>query len=119
MALDKKTYESHEVVDKIKHVTATVTLTPRDQCVRAQAAPDTGPIVITLPNVGECRGLHFGIVARDADGTNTVKIQDQDESEYWSDITMNGPGDSVALFSDGYMWHVNANVTSGSGTTAT
>jgi len=117
MALDKKPYESHEVVDKVAHIVADTTLTPRDLCVRISAGPATGALVITLANVSECRGLHVAIVARDADGTNTITIQDSDESEFWTNITMNGPQDSVVLYSDGYMWHVCCQVTTGAGTT--
>lgn len=119
MVMAKKIYEGHEVVDKILHLTADATLTPRDQAVRVSASPATGAITITLPNVSECRGLWFSIVARDADGTNTVTIQDQDESEYWAgDITMNGPGDVNLLYSDGMMWHQCCGITTGAGTTA-
>ena len=106
MALDKKPYESHEVVDKIAHINAAATLTPRDQCVRATANAVTGAYAITLPPVGDCRGLWFAIVTRDADNTNTVTVQDQDESENWpGDIVFDGPRESILLWSDGYSWH--------------
>ena len=115
--LEKKTYEQHEVVDKIRHVNATLTLNPADMCVRVSADETSGAIVVTLCNVSVMRGLFVSIVCRDADGTNTVTIQDDDESEYWAgDITMNGPGDSVLLYSDGYMWHQCCAVTTGAGT---
>lgn len=115
--LDKKMYESHEVVDKLLHVTADTTLTPRDLCVRVYASETTGPLTVTLANVSECRGLWVSIAARDGDATNTVTIQDQDESEFWAgDITMNGPGDTTLLYSDGYMWHQCCSITSGAGT---
>jgi len=106
MAHDKKPYESHEVVDKILHVAAAALLTPRDQCVRATANAASGAYAITLPPVGDCRGLWFAIVTRDADNANTVTIQDQDESEFWAgDIVFDGPRESILLWSDGYTWH--------------
>ena len=106
MALDKKPYEAHEVVDKILHIAADATLTPRDQVVRATANAVTTAITLTLPPVGDCRGLWFAIVARVADNTNTVTIQDQDESENWpGDVVLDGPRESILLFSDGYSWH--------------
>jgi len=106
MALDKKPYESHEVVGKILHVAADVVLTPRDHVVRATANAVTTAIVLTLPPVGDCRGMWFAIVTRDAGNVNTVTIQDQDESENWpGDVVLDGPRESILLFSDGYSWH--------------
>jgi len=106
MALDKKPYEAHEVVDKILHVAANAVLTPRDQTIRATANAVTGAIILTLPPVGDCRGLWFAFVARVADNVNTVTIQDQDESEGWAgDIVFDGPRESILLWSDGYTWH--------------
>jgi hypothetical protein len=116
--LQKKPYEDDTVIDKILHVAADATLTPRDLVVRPSASPATGAITITLCNVSECMGKFVSIRVRDADATNTVTIQDQDESEQWTDITMNGPGDSSLLYSDGYMWHTCCIVTTGAGTTA-
>jgi len=106
MAHDKKPYESHEVVDKILHAAVDTLMTPRDQCVRATANAVTTAITLTLPPVGDCRGLWFAIVTRDADNVNTVTIQDQDESENWpGDIVFDGPRESILLWSDGYSWH--------------
>jgi hypothetical protein len=87
--LQKKPYEDDTVIDKILHVAADATLTPRDLVVRPSASPATGAITITLCNVSECMGKFVSIRVRDADATNTVTIQDQDESEQWTDITMN------------------------------
>jgi len=105
MALDKKMYEAHEVVDKIGYFVANGTMTPRDQCVRVTADAGSGAFTVILPNVSRCRGLWFGIVARDADLVNTVTITDANDSENWVDAVMNNPGESLTLFSDGYMWH--------------
>lgn len=118
MVLQKKMYEDDTVIDKVRHLTADATLTPRDLVVRVSASPATGALTITLCNVSEMMGKFVSIRARDADGTNTITIQDNDESEQWTDITMNGPGDSALLYSDGLMWHTCCAVTSGAGTTA-
>ena len=106
MAHDKKPYEAHEVVDKILHTAAAAQMTPRDQCVRATANAVSGTYALTLPPVGDCRGLWFAIVTRAADNVNTVTIQDQNESENWpGDIVFDGPRESILLWSDGYSWH--------------
>jgi len=106
MALDKKMYEAHEVVGKIRHLVANGTLTARDHCVRVTADAVSGPFTVTLANPSECRGLWVGIVARDADLVNTVTVTDANDSENWlADAVMNNPGESLTLFSDGYMWH--------------
>ena len=106
MAHDKKPYESHEVVDKILHAAVDTLMTPRDQCVRATANAASTVIILTLPPVGDCRGLWFAIVTRDADNVNTVTVQDQNESENWpGDIVFDGPRESILLWSDGYSWH--------------
>jgi len=106
MALDKAMYAAHEVVDKIAYFIANGTLTPRDQCVRVTADGVSGAFTVILPNVSRCRGLWFGILARDADLINTVTITDANDSENWiADAVMNQPLESLTLFSDGYMWH--------------
>ena len=118
MALEDKGAQHQEVVDKYVNPNASYSMSTRDYVVRPSADPASGPIVITLPRVAEAKGRFYSILARDADGTNTIKIQDQDDSEQWSDITMNGPGDSELLYSDGMHWHKCCSVTSGAGTTA-
>jgi len=106
MALDKKMYAAHEVIDKIAYFIANGTMTPRDHCVRVTANAGSGAFTVTLPNVSRCRGLWYGFVARDADLANTVTITDANDSENWlADAVLNQPGESLTLFSDGYMWH--------------
>lgn len=113
----KNLHEGQLVRDKYEVVTADITLDRYDEVVRVSASPDTGPIVITLAPVNECAGRHVAILARDADGTNDVTVQDQDESEDWSDITLDGPDDGVLLYSDGMKWWVPVSDIGHSGTT--
>ena len=119
MALEDK-FAQHDkiVVDKYVNPTADYEMSTYDYVVRPSADPSTGPITITLPRVAEAKGRFYSILARDADGTNTITIQDQDDSELWSDITLNGPGDQVLLYSDGIHWWSVVSILTYSGTTA-
>jgi hypothetical protein len=107
-----------EVPDKFIDPAADVEMTTRDYVVRPSASPASGAITITLPPVAEAKGRFYSILALDADGTNTITIQDRDDSEYWTDITQNGPGDGNLLYSDGRHWWNLGALTSGAGTTA-
>jgi len=59
-------------------------------------------ITVTLPNVACAAGLIFAIYAQTF-GSN-ITIQDQDESEDWTDVTLNGVDDGELLYSDGRRW---------------
>lgn len=119
MSLEPKRslHEGQLVRDKYEVVTADITLDRYDQVVRVSASPTTGAITITLAPVNECAGRFVAILARDADGTNDVTIQDQDESEDWADITLDGATDGVVLYSDGMKWWVPVSDVGHSGTT--
>jgi len=119
MALEDK-FAQHDkiVVDKYVNPTEDYEMKTYDYVVRPSANPTTGAIKITLPRVAEAKGRFYSILARDADGTNTITVQDQDDSELWSDITLNGPGDQVLLYSDGIHWWTVVSVLTYSGTTA-
>jgi len=119
MALEDK-FAQHDkiVVDKYVNPTADYEMNTYDYVVRPSADPSTGKITITLPRVAEAKGRFYSILARDADGTNTITVQDQDDSELWSDITLNGPGDQVLLYSDGIHWWSVVSILTYSGTTA-
>jgi len=107
------------VVDKYHGPIANYTMTTRDYILRPAAGPATGAFTITLPPVTEAKGRFYSLIARDADGTNTITIQDRDESECWDgDITFNGKCDKVLLYSDGLAWLVLASVLTATGTTA-
>ena len=94
-----------QVVDKYVNPVANYEMSSRDYVVRPFANRGTGAIVLTLPPVTEAKGRFYSIIARGADTTNTITIQDQDDSECWDgDITMNGKCDQVLLYSDGLAW---------------
>lgn len=95
-----------EVVDKFVDPAATYAMTTRDYVVRPSADKDTGAIVLTLPPVADAKGRFYSILARNADGTNTITITDDDDSECWlADIVLDGKCDGLLLFSDGLAWH--------------
>ena len=107
------------VVDKYHAPNADYQMTTRDYVMRPSADPTSGPIVITIPPVSEARGRFYSIVARDADGTNTITIEDfKDDSECWAgDIVLNGKCDEVLLYSDGMKWFMLGKVLTYTGTT--
>ena len=120
MSLERKIIENDTVNDKIQIVTANLTMTVRDQVVRVSASPATGALTVTLPSVVQARGMFFSIVARDADGTNTITVEDKaNDSEYWNgDFTLNGGGDKLLMYSDGITWHEISDLSGHTGTTA-
>ena len=106
------------VVDKYHAPNANYIMNTRDYVMRPSANPVSGPIIITLPGVSEARGRFYSVVARDADGTNTITIQDRDDSECWAgDITLNGKCDEALFYSDGMKWFVLGKVLTYAGTT--
>ena len=119
MGLEQNNEQQYrEVVDKYVNPIVDYQMTTRDYVVRPAADPDSGPITLTLPPVAEAKGRFYSIIARDADGTNTITIQDKDDSECWeADIVLNGKCDSELLYSDGLAWIRAASVTRGVGTT--
>ena len=119
MGLEPRFIEQDTVRDKIVFVTADRTLEIYEQVVRVSADGDSGANTITLPSVSNATGKIFSIVCRNADGTNDVTIQDQDDSECWAgDITLDGKCDRALLYSDGMTWWVLYSNTGFSGTTA-
>lgn len=100
-------YEPH--TDRIggpKHligVTAARTLTVHERVVRCTANSGSGSYAITLPPVNEAQGLTFTIQATIAD-SEAVTVQDQDESEDWTDLTLDTDEDAAVLYSDGRKW---------------
>lgn len=115
----KSLHEGQLVRDKMETaVAAAKTLDVYDQMVRCAAGPATGAFAITLPRVNEAKGRIYAIHCTDADGTNAITVQDQDESEDWTDITLNGPLDGVLLYSDGKKWWTLSTDVSNTGTTA-
>jgi hypothetical protein len=105
--LEDRFAQQSEIVDKFHDPSADYQMKVYDLVLRPSASPATGAITITLPSVSEAKGGFYSIVARDADGTNTITIQDKDDSEAWAgDYTLNGVGDKILLYSDGLTWQV-------------
>jgi hypothetical protein len=98
---------SESVSDKFVVKTAAATLTVREQQVRANTT--AGAMAITLPPVGEARGLTFSIIL-ETDGGN-LTIQDGDDSYNWTDLTCDDALDGFLLYSDGFVWWQLAAIT--------
>ena len=88
------------VVDKVVFITSATTLGINDQTVRLDSSG--GAFALTLPNVSEARGMFYSILIRTAG--NAVTVQDQDESEDWTNLTMDLADEKVVLYSDGMAW---------------
>lgn len=100
-----KAREVYNHDDFIKRdVAADLSLTLGHRTVRVLADGTSGPIVLTLPNVSEAAGMIISIYAQTADATNTVTVQDQNESEGWSDVVLNADDEGLVLMSDGLKW---------------
>jgi len=106
MALEDRGAEhDKEVVDKYHDPGADYYMTPLDYVMRPAATGATGAFTVYLPPVAEAKGRWYSIVARTADGVNTITIADLDDSECWpGDIVMNAKCDSALLYSDGLRW---------------
>lgn len=79
-----------------------VTLGVNDQVV--EVASNTDAVTITLPFVSDVPGKMFFINAPDGN-TNTVTVQDNDESHDWKgDYSLDANDDHLALISDGRKW---------------
>lgn len=98
--LENRFIEQDTVIDKLAFVTAAYTMTVRDYVVRADST--AGAFSLTLPPVIDAAGRFYAIHFS-TDGGN-VTIQDQDDSENWSDLTMTAANDGVVLYSDGRKW---------------
>lgn len=100
--------ETHnrQVVDKYVNPNADYAITVRDYVIRPSADAISGAITLTLPPVAEAKGRFYSIIPRDADGTNTITVEDNnDDSEMWlADIVMNNAGDRLLCYSDGLAW---------------
>lgn len=94
------------IVDKYHNPVADYEMSTRDYVLRPAADTETGAITITLPPVAEAKGRWYSIVARNADATNTITIEDNnDDSECWKgDVVLNGKCDRALFYSDGLCW---------------
>ena len=105
MLEDKARQHDQQVVDKFHDPAINYTMTTRDYVMRPRAVGGGGDITITLPPVAEAKGRFYSIVARDADGTNTIIITDQNDSECWkADVILMAPCDGALFYSDGLRW---------------
>lgn len=94
----------------LTEVIASRTLKLGEQTVRCKADGTSGAFTITLPGVSEAAGISFSIYAQTADGTNTVTVEDQNESEGWSDVVLNSNDQGVVVTSDGIRWIISSGV---------
>ena len=93
--------EADSVLDKFAKKTADATLNVRETLVYADSTD--GAFTITLPPVGEAKGLFFSIYMT-ADGGN-VTIADGDDSQGWDgDYTLDAVDEGKCFFSDGVGW---------------
>ena len=88
-------------------------MSTRDYIVRPQTyawnavTERGGPIVITLPRVAEAKGQWYSIIARRADETNTITVQNRGDSECWvADMLFKYKCKRILLYSDGLAWFV-------------
>lgn len=97
--------DSQQVVGRYLAVSnADATLGANEQVV--DVASDTSAVTITLPVVSDVPGKTFFINAPNG-GTNTVTVQDNDESFDWKgDYSLDAADDQIALQSDGRKWWV-------------
>lgn len=105
---DRGAQHDKVVVDKYDDPSADYQMTTYDYVMRPIANGISGAFTLTLPPVAEAKGRFYSIIARTADVTNTVTIEDSNnDSECWEgDITLNGKCDKALLYSDGLSWHV-------------
>jgi len=94
-----------EVPDKYAAPVADYQMTTRDYVMRPDSSDILGDLTITLPSVVEAKGRWYSIIARDADMTHNIVIQDKDDSEQWEgDIRLTETGGGQLFYSDGLKW---------------
>ncbi len=102
--LDSKFTEGDIVVDKFHAPLVDYTMSVRDYVLRPDAT--AAAITVTLPPVALARGRFYSVMAHFANNTNTITIQDQDDSVGWSeDLVLNEKGRGTIFYSDGREWH--------------
>jgi len=88
--------------DKVAFVTGAHPMSIRDYVVRADST--NGAFSLTLPPVTEAMGriyaIHLSVWGGD------VTIQDQGDSEDWTDMIMGVDNDGAVLYSDGRKWWI-------------
>ena len=101
--LDSKFTEGDVVVDKFHIPLASYAMSERDYVLRPTAT--AGPMTVSLPPVALAVGRFYSIIGRDLSMTNTVTIQDLDDSEQWEgDVVLFESGQGQLFYSDGMKW---------------
>jgi hypothetical protein len=100
---EDKFWEQDIVIDKYGAPLASYIMSVRDYVLRPDAT--AGAMTITLPGVVEARGKIYSIIVQYADATNTITIQDNDDSEEWiADLPLTEKGQGILAYSDGRHW---------------
>jgi len=100
--LEKRFIEQDTVIDKITFATDDYSMSVRDYVMRADSA--AGAFSITLPGVVEAAGRIYTFHLTNDGGD--VTVQDQDESEDWTDQALTANQDGLVLYSDGRKWWI-------------
>lgn len=104
MTLEQSKHTSYRRLVSLPAVVAAVTLNLYNRFVRCTANTATDNYSITLPPVAEAVGIIISIHATSIANSKAVTVQDQDDSQDWSDLTIDVTADGVLLFSDGLKW---------------
>ena len=93
------------VINRVLYPEATTQLTVRDQTVRASTVSGgAGAFTITLPSVGEAKGLLFSLFMVARNGSEDITIADKGDDTGLSDIVLNAADERCLLYSDGFHW---------------
>lgn len=86
-----------------------ITINPYETLVEIHLTDgtNTATATATLPPVSKAKGQRVTVVAVDCAGG--ITLQDQDDSENWSDLTLDTDADRATLESNGYQWVVVEN----------
>lgn len=121
---EKRMFQDVTVMDKFTRVTAaaiaaqdtdddwvganpttTYYMRMHERVIWLQAEEGDGVMYLELPPVDACAGYIYTILMYEGYGSSYFSVQDKDDSKCWKgDITLNGPCDGCALYSDGLKW---------------
>jgi len=105
----KTVLEAQMTADQdIVRVTAAKTLRVDERFIHATANTATDSYAITLPGVAAAKGNQFSITVTIAN-SKVVTVQDQNDSEDWTDLTLDADEDAVVLYSTGIRWTILEN----------
>ena len=93
--------------DKLKIVAGTATVLKTYETV-VRATQLTASIAVTLPPVAKMAGKFVSCQVVDAN-SEALTLQDADDSQDWTDLTLDADNDGALLFSDGIKWWVVTN----------